>query len=53
VIQSLIQRQRIDQEIAAKDSDQCMLRPPQVTLDAVAKLAEGNGRSINNEIVIA
>jgi hypothetical protein len=40
-------------KIAAKDADQYMLRLPPGMRDAVAKLAESNGRSINTEIVAA
>lgn len=40
-------------KIAAKGADQYMLRFPPGMRDAVAKLAESNGRSMNTEIVAA
>jgi hypothetical protein len=40
-------------KIAARDADQYMLRLPPGMRDAVANLAESNGRSINTEIVAA
>ena len=40
-------------KIAAAGADQYMLRLPAGMRDAVAQLADGNGRSINTEIIAA